>query len=537
MIRNDKIPVRRGTRIKTEGLSCAAALIWLALMLLFILPIPGSCDDVEVTIELDRNRIGLDESASLTVNVSGSARSMDDPEIPEVEDLVIYSQGHSKNISIVNGQFTVSHTHTFLIQPQKPGTYRIGPVRVKYGRKKAKSSILTLEVTPQSVPPARPGGSPEKSERYSSGVDRKSKTPRGEIFITNTVDSDTIYVNQQITASFRFYRRINLWENPEYSPPSFSGFWMEKLPQKQYFSVVDGKRYEVTEIRTALFPTAPGEHTIDPAGLRVILEDSRRDMFSFFSRGKSVDLETPAIPIRVLPLPERDKPAKFSGCVGNFSIQAKVQESSVRKNEPVTLIVEVEGEGNIQTIPDIPFPASENFRLYDSTSEVTTGAAGSTITGKKTYERIIVPLAEGNFEIPPLHLSYFNPESAEYRRASTKTIRLDILPGSQRETPEEEYLPFLSRKEIRVLKKDIEYIVSLEGKLQDQTRLLVHSSLYWLFHLIPFAAFFAAVSIKRHRERIQKDIDYARRRKALRESIRILKESRHYLKTGDSDGY
>ena len=506
-------------------------------LLCLLLPAPGFCADVDVTIELDRNRISLDEAAGLTVNIIGSTRSIDEPEVPEVRDLVIYSQGHSKNISLVNGQFTVSHTHTFLIQPQKPGTYRIGPVRVKYGRQTAKSPVLTLEVTQRTAPSPKHGGSTVDGGMASSGVARKSKTPGGEIFITNTVDRDTVYVNQQITATFRFYRRINLWENPEYSPPSFSGFWVEKLPQNRYFTKVDGKRHEVTEIQTALFPTAPGEHGIDPAGLRVVLDDSMRDMFSFFSRGKPVDLETPAIPIRVLPLPENGKPAEFDGCVGGFSIQANVQESSPRVNEPLTLTVDVEGIGNIQTLPDVPFSDTENFRLYDSKSEFTTEAAGSTIRGKKTFERIIVPLKEGNLEIPPLHLSYFDPEKGEYSRASTRPIRLQILPGAQRETPQEDYLSFLSQKEIKVLGKDIEYIVPLEGKVKDQHGLLIHSSLYWLFHLVPIGALFAALGIKHHRERILEDMGYARSRGALKESVRILKNSRQYLKTGDSDGY
>jgi hypothetical protein len=516
-------------------------MIWpvlLALIALTTVLFPRTCfgDDLEVTAELEKQQILLDDSVVLTVRITGSAQSIEEPDIPEIEDMTVYSQGRSKNISIVNGKFTAFHEFTYLLTPQKKGSYRIGPVTVQYGGNQSRSKPLTLEVLSRASGSShRERAKDRESAIPSSG---RSRTPGKEIFITNTVDRDTAYVNEQLTMSFRLYRRINLWENPEYIPPELPGFWIEKLPQKRSFEVVDNKRYEVTEIATALFPTNPGEFTIDPARLRVVLETPSRDFFSFFNRGRPVDLETPPIDITVLPLPEKNKPEDFSGSVGSYTMNASVESKEVRMNEPLTLIIEVSGEGNIQTLPpDIAFPENDIFRLYDSKSGITTNVSGSRIRGKKTYERLIVPLEEGSLDIPSLSLDYFNPERGNYEKAVTRPIAIRVLSPLEGTGEEGDYPPYISQKEIKVLKKDIEYIVTTKNPLKNQTDFFVHSPYYFLLHLIPVIAFLAALQVKRHRDRISGDLNYVRRKKALKEATTILKKANRYIKSGDMERF
>ncbi len=101
-----------------------------------------------------------------------------------------------------------------------------------------------------------------------------------EIFVTTSVDKARAYVDEQITLSFKFYRRISLWEQPRYTPPELSGFWSEDMPpQQEYYESVNGVRYQVTEIKTALFGTAPGKATVGAAAL----DYTEGGGFGFFS--------------------------------------------------------------------------------------------------------------------------------------------------------------------------------------------------------------------------------------------------------------
>ena len=75
-----------------------------------------------------------------------------------------------------------------------------------------------------------------------------------------------MYVNEQITLTFKFYTKVNLLSQPQYSPPDTTGFITEDLPpQRNYYTIIDGERYYVSEIKTALFPTTSGKFVIGPA--------------------------------------------------------------------------------------------------------------------------------------------------------------------------------------------------------------------------------------------------------------------------------
>ena len=97
----------------------------------------------------------------------------------------------------------------------------------------------------------------------------------------------------------------------------------------------------MTELTTWLFPTTPGQATIDPATVTT--------SGGFFTRGAQV--QSDPISIEVKPLPA-GAPADFNGAVGQFEIKATPDRLSTRLGEPVTLQVELSGAGNWGTLGD-----------------------------------------------------------------------------------------------------------------------------------------------------------------------------------------
>ena len=99
------------------------------------------------------------------------------------------------------------------------------------------------------------------------------------MFVTAYVDDDTPYLGQQITYTFKFYRRSALFPSfgrygqPRFSPPGFSGFWKIQEPdQDEYTEIIGSNRYQVVELTTVLFPTVVGTLVIEPAGLTVPID-------------------------------------------------------------------------------------------------------------------------------------------------------------------------------------------------------------------------------------------------------------------------
>jgi hypothetical protein len=124
---------------------------------------------------------------------------------------------------------------------------------------------------------------------------------------------------------------------PTYEPPQFVGFWHPQKPSisQYYANGSDGAVYDVIELTTWLFPTTPGQATIDPATVTTA--------GGFFSDG--VQVQSDPIAIEVKPLPA-GAPADFNGAVGQFEIKATPDRLSTRLGEPVTLQVELNGSGN-----------------------------------------------------------------------------------------------------------------------------------------------------------------------------------------------
>ena len=101
--------------------------------------------------------------------------------------------------------------------------------------------------------------------------------------------------------------------------------------------------------------------------------------------------------------------------MGEYSLTASVDKTTVAQNEPVTLTVKVSGEGNLRTLGDIELPKLPDFRTYPSQSNEETTRGGMRIGGTVTRQFVLVPLSAGTKEVPALRVATFSPGAAPTR--------------------------------------------------------------------------------------------------------------------------
>src|SRR6185436_8246045 len=99
---------------------------------------------------------------------------------------------------------------------------------------------------------------------------------------------------------------------------------------------------DVVELRTILTPLRAGTLTVGPASMSLnVLERGRRnDPFfgsMFGDNERALDLGADAVPLTVLPLPDADRPADFSGAVGRFDLDVRVAPLTLAVGDPVTV--------------------------------------------------------------------------------------------------------------------------------------------------------------------------------------------------------
>lgn len=202
-------------------------------------------------------------------------------------------------------------------------------------------------------------GQQQPQAQATSPVDEKDLNK--DIFIKVTVDKSKVHVGEQITTSYKLYSRIPMQVSIS-KLPSLNGFWTQdfeipKTPKPQE-EIVNGKKYQVFLLKkSALFPQETGSLELDPAeaegNARIIQQVRQRNPFAdmlddpafrnmgslmmsdplfnsdFFStlayRDIPVHLKSSPVKITVTSLPEKGKPADFSGAVGNFTISDKIK--------------------------------------------------------------------------------------------------------------------------------------------------------------------------------------------------------------------
>lgn len=367
-----------------------------------------------ITAQVDRAVLSTDETLTLSVTVNASASNLPNPTLPALDGFNIVGTGSSSQISIINGSMSAQMVYNYRLQPYQAGELVIEPVSMTIDGQTYTTDPISIKVvqgTGQAAP-VTPINPTAPTSRGFAGQDA---------FVEADVDNPTPYLGQQVIYSFRYYEAADRFgfNQPSYQAPAFTGFWSEsQTEQNQYQVQAGGRMYRVTELRTILFPSKTGEVTIEPAQLSI--------PGGFFSRG--ANLQTDPVTLEIKPLPA-GAPASFNGAVGQFTIDSSVDSSSGRANEPITWQVTLSGRGNLNTLPDPQWPDMPGWRSFDSQATHNTQMQDGQVVGSRVYERLLVPQREGDFTIPALEYSYFDPAEERYQTIGSQPIPVSIAPG------------------------------------------------------------------------------------------------------------
>jgi hypothetical protein len=526
---------------RTGSLQRAAgvALIGLALLPLVVPGKDRAAAEVTVEAHLDQEQVSLGEQATLTITVNGSGDA-GRPELPELADFRVFPAGTSRNFSFVNGRMSSATVYTYLIAPKREGTFEIPPIGVRDGNTRITTRPLSLIVGgPAPTPP--PGAPPPPGTPPSQGSQRQGSTDSKAVFLTAAADPATVVVGQQVTLTVRFYQGVRILERPDYRAPAATGFWVENLPgERTYYTQVEGRQYHVTELKTALFPTAAGELTIGPATVHCVLESNPfQDPFSLFgsfARGEPREVESAPIKIMVKALPKEGRPADWSGAVGKFSIESRLDPPQVKVGEASTLILTLTGQGNIRSVGDPKIPDVPGLRAFDSGSSVEDQRDGGVFGGTKKLTQVLVGEASGQYPIPAIDYAVYRPDLGRYEVIRTQPLTLSVLEGGASGAPAS-----AATSGPRVVTPqggpDLRFIRLGDPELRPARGPLWSDPRFWLWQLVPVLGFAAALITARHRERVEVDLGYARDRRAAREARKRLKMAREHLARGDGRAF
>jgi hypothetical protein len=501
---------RRGS--KDEALATIAALPWLraAILVLLVFVLAGNSamaqSEPSITATVDRTILSINEQVIVTVTVTGDFLDIPTPDMTQITDFVIVESNKSTQVSIINGDLTTQGIYAYRLQPLKEGGLVINPITINLGGQVYQTDPIEIRVIVGATPAPSPVAPAEAPESVAGQ----------DFFVEAFIDNAKPYLGQQVLYTFRFYQAVvDFIAQPDYQPPSFTNFWTQNiLVQPTFSKTIDGRDYLVTETRTALFPANLGQVTVSPA--KVVIPN-----FPY----QDIVLESEPVTIDVQSLPD-DPPADFKGAVGQFEINARLSDAEAVVNEPIKFIIDIQGSGNIKGLVEPVVPKLPNWRIFESQVTDNIQAEDKTVYGTRRYERLMVPGQAGEFTIPAISFSYFDPQAGQYRTVSTEPIPIIVRLGEGETLPPPPLVePGSERQSISILTGDIRHIKPAPTLLTSEDAPLLSQPIYWAGWILPVLVVGGVWVWQNRRQHLAENTALARHLRAKRVALKILHET------------
>ncbi len=507
---------------------------FLILAILFVFTISPSFANAGVdNIEASANptEIEVGESFVYQVVITGSGR-LPTPNVNIPSQFQIVT-GPNSNLSMefINGQMASNKTISYMLRAMRQGTFIIPAPEVKVRREILKANDVKILVkAPGKVPPA---GSSSQGGRETIQVNKGEELP--EIFLRAEVNSNDVYFQQPVTVTYWLYFIPSVSTYDLQKLPSTVGFWTEKWDAKQQPDIVQrnvaGQKYNAAMIhRSILFPTKTGMLEVGPMEILAKYRDNNsrrsRSVFdNFFSDSQKTKLAaSEPVYIRVKPLPKENKPAKFDNIIGNYRISAILDNKNVTTNESVTLTVTVSGTGNLGFLPEPVVQIPTDIERYEPEITQSKRSINGNVQGSKTFKYLLIPRRAGTQNIPPISLSYFDPEKKRYIEKKSNPLSIKVSKSSG--WADVENLPGGAAAKVHTLGTDIRWIHESNIALERIGSPLQETTTYWMAYLLPMVFMFSGWQLRKHQLKIAGQQGLIRSKKASKSAMKALKEAR-----------
>ncbi len=448
----------------TSARRCVA--IGFASLIVLISVMAWAKASVDVTANVDREGLNPGDTLTLTVSVtSNDDVNADSPNLPPLNDFEVINQwatqeARSNFITTPSGpqfQSVQTHRYNYMLQPKHQGTLSIPGVEMIVDGKRHVTKPISIKVAPgagvasrqkQSQPQGfgqpPPGfGEDDEDDVFQQLLRRQAPQVAGSrqlnintneaFFVQLDTDKKDVYVGEQITASWYLYTRGIIRDLDTLKYPALHGFWKEDIEMATHLNfeteLVNGIPYKKALLASfALFPIKDGTPTIDPyvAKCSVISGDDPMG----FGKANQYTKASNELKVTVHPVPADGRPADFSGAVGDFQLTSRIDDKNPVTNQPFALKIRFEGHGNAKLIDLPPFEPPQGIEIYETQKDAKFFRTGSSY---KEFTVMLIPRAEGDFTIPAVSTSVFDPKEKKYVRKTTEPVHVHVAKGTGKE--------------------------------------------------------------------------------------------------------
>lgn len=186
-------------------------------------------------------------------------------------------------------------------------------------------------------------------------------------------------------------------------------------------------KYCWTILKKFIIPQSSGKYQIKGGTYAVLIPHERIVDRGFWGYSRMIDYEqlrsqSNSVDFKVGNLPKVSE--QFAGCVGNFSIESWFPPGEIYKGQEAYAVIRISGYGSLQ---DLKVPSL--YKIFQNGCQLREVDQNDELKLKDGKLYSIVTLTckfipnEDDFEINPLCLEFFNPETKKYYKSCSETLR------------------------------------------------------------------------------------------------------------------
>lgn len=495
---------------------------WIVAISMLLFPLFSWGQGATLVATVDKNPVSVNDVFTLKITLTNGKGSIESPDLNDFQ--VVFGPSRASSYRIVNGRQSSSLTFSYTLRPKEIGTFEIGVAKANVDGKVLTSSPIKIEVVK--------GASTSSTQQPNSSARQKAnpQSTNQNLLVRTQLSKTNVYKGEQVVLTFVLLSRYNNIDLGDIDFPTLNGFWTEDFPEEQTswepnLEIINGVQYRKAILRQqVIFPQRAGTIQLEPLTLSANVNRS------FFNPGENITVRSNSPKITVKALPD-GAPKSFNGAVGSFDFSATVDKNEAKANEAINLKVKVTGSGNLKLIDEPKFEFPEDFEVYDPETNdrlsVTTGG----LRGSRSFQYLIIPRYPGEYTIPELEFSFFNPSTGKYQTAKAGPFTFDISDA-------EGNVPAAGTPRAKNIVEqsglDIRYIITDSNMLSGPRSQFFGTPLFWAASAGPFALLLIFLLYRRRKEALYKDVKGRKKRRASRLAQKRLKAAEAALKSGDS---
>lgn len=495
--------------------------------------------DVSFTVIPPRTAVIAGNKFNITYRVKdGQGSGIRVPELKGCTLLYGPATSTMNSYQIVNGRSTSTSTvdYSYTYRADEPGEVKIGEASITVNGRQYTTRPATFTILPPDQAAAAGQGA-RVDDPGSQSSDRQVSA--NDVFVRIILNKSHAYEQEAIVCTIKLYTKYSISSFIPTSQPAFDGFLIEEVnlqPQLNEVEHYNGQNYMTAVLKQCvMFPQKSGKLTINSGKYDVTVVQHER--FGGFWGGtrpveREIKVSSNSASINITPLPS-PQPEGFTGAVGTFTIDSKLNTTTFRTNEAASLIYTIKGTGNIKSIkdPEIDFPSE--FEQYTPVSDIDTHVSGNNVTGSMTVEYTFVPQNIGDFTIGADQFVYFDPSTAKYVTLTTPPYNINVRQGATVSSS----APVVGKQAISSKNTDILHIKMGDLDTEKTHRFYYNEWWYWPSYVA--LALLLAVCILLYRKQLKLNADIAGQRLANADKVarRRLRTAKKFMDAHDNDRF